>query len=84
MTVVYTLPDGEDGPIAYATKAEAVREAREWAAYSGSDVEVIRCELAHLPTRALAVALICGRGWAASQEVVFTAKPKPNSDGPSA
>ncbi|USN15179.1 hypothetical protein KIKIMORA_00320 [Brevundimonas phage vB_BpoS-Kikimora] len=74
--VIYTLPDGDDGPIAYTTKAKAIAEARDWANYAGIEVEVERCVLADLPRRELAVALITGRGWCKEMKVVFTAKPR--------
>lgn len=74
--VIYTLPDGDDGPVAYTTKAKAIAEAKEWANYQGTEVEVERCVVRDLPSRELAVALLTGRGWCEKSEVVFIARPK--------
>lgn len=60
----------------FEKKADACREAREYANAQGSPVEVYACDL--VPGKAGIVALANQISWCRSEETVYTAKPRKN------
>lgn len=79
-TIIYSVFDGHDDKSAhYATLNEAKRHARRSSQYLCEPVQVMACTVTTLPRRRLYAALANGVGWAAKQEVVWTARPRKTS-----
>ena len=76
--IVFSVYDEDDGSVYFATKREALRAARESAAYRGMDCEVQSHVVATgFSKRELAIRLLSGSGWSTETALVAAVSPKP-------